>query len=484
MAVISAMCRRIREKLQVTMSGLSRRSFLALTAAVAARPAFAALPASGETDIAIVGAGAAGIAAARRVAAAGKRFVLLEASDHVGGRCVTDTRTFGVPYDPGAHWIAVPDSNPVAKLAARAGVDLYPAPPDQRIRIGRRYARESEAEELIARISRSSRAIADAALGRLDVSCAEALPKELDGWRPTIAFMFGPYGCGAEIDEISAMDFAKSRERNDDAFCRQGFGTLLAKLAKDFPIEFSAPVTQINSARAVEVETPRGKITAGAVIVTASVGVLAAETIKFNPELPKRPLDALNKLRLGHYERIAVEIDGDLFGLDTDTVVIEKSKGFRTAAILANVGGTNLAYIDVGGRFARDLAARGKQELEAFALDWLAELYGSDIRSAVKRRHATGWDADPWTLGAASYATVGGQPSRGILAEPVHERIFFAGEAVHETLWGTVGGAWQSGERAADAALARLAGPPPPPPEPPKRPPPRRRPQQVKKRKK
>src|SRR6476620_7878927 len=107
----------------------SRRSFIAASAALASAPAFGAVSASGETDVAIVGAGAAGIAAARRVAAAGRRFVLIEASDHAGGRCVTDTRIFGVPFDRGAHWLHMPDINPVAKLSARSGLDLYPAPP-------------------------------------------------------------------------------------------------------------------------------------------------------------------------------------------------------------------------------------------------------------------------------------------------------------------------------------------------------------------
>src|SRR6476620_11351016 len=83
----------------------SRRSFIAGAAALASAPALGAVSASGETDVAIIGAGAAGIAAARKVAAAGRRFALIEASDHIGGRCVTDTRSFGAPFERGAHWI-------------------------------------------------------------------------------------------------------------------------------------------------------------------------------------------------------------------------------------------------------------------------------------------------------------------------------------------------------------------------------------------
>src|ERR1700733_11990649 len=138
------------------MSSLSRRSFLAASAAVAAGPSLGATGSLGDVDIAIVGAGAAGIAAARKIAAAGRRFALIEATDRIGGRCITDTTTFGVPFDRGAHWIHMPDINPVAKLASQAGLDIYPAPPGQRVRIGRRYAREGELEEYLAGLVRAN----------------------------------------------------------------------------------------------------------------------------------------------------------------------------------------------------------------------------------------------------------------------------------------------------------------------------------------
>ena len=81
------------------------------------------------------------------------------------------------------------------------------------------------------------------------------------------------------------------------------------------------------------------------------------------------------------------------------------------------------------------------------------------MKKAVKRTHATQWAFAPHVQGAFSAASVGGQPSRRILmTEPLRDRVFYAGEAAHETLWGTVGGAWESGERAADLAL-KLLGP-------------------------
>jgi monoamine oxidase len=80
------------------------------------------------------------------------------------------------------------------------------------------------------------------------------------------------------------------------------------------------------------------------------------------------------------------------------------------------------------------------------------------VKSSVKRRHAMRWNNEPWVLGAASAAVPGGQSARKVLMEPLAGRVFFAGEAVHETLWGTVGGAWDSGERAADAVVKMFGG--------------------------
>ena len=91
-----------------------------------------------------------------------------------------------------------------------------------------------------------------------------------------------------------------------------------------------------------------------------------------------------------------------------------------------------------------------------FAADWLAGLFGSDIKKAIKRSHATRWNNEPLALGAFSAAAPGWQGARRTLMSRAERRLV-AGEAVHETLWGTVGGAWDSGERAADAILHRLA---------------------------
>jgi monoamine oxidase len=440
------------------MSAVNRRFFLAGAATVAACPVLAAPMVQPDFDVVIVGAGAAGIAAARRIAAAGHKYVVLEASDRWGGRCFTDRRTFHIPYERGARWIYMPNANPITTLAIKTGLDIYAVSPGQRLRVGRRNAREGEMEDFLANLLRCNRAISDATTrGSVDVSCAQALPKDLGDWGPTIEYVLGDLGRGKALSNISAMDFAKSAEREVAAVCRQGLGTLLGKLAFGSPIQFSSPVTRIQwGGRLVEAETRGTVITARAAIVTASTGVLASRKINFQPGLPARHAEAIGKLALGSYERVAIEFAGNPLGLQSDELVFEKAAHPRTAALLANVSGSRLSVIDVAGKLAADLAEDGEAALTTFAVDWLAGLFGSDLKRAIKRTHATRWVKEPWVLGAFSAASPGGQWARTALSESLSERLWFAGEAVHETLWGTVGGAWEAGERAADAAIKRL----------------------------
>ncbi len=201
-------------------------------------------------------------------------------------------------------------------------------------------------------------------------------------------------------------------------------------------------------------ETPSGKIAARAVIVTVSSNVLAAGSIRFAPDIPKRQLDAAAKLSLGSFDHIALQLPGNPLGLARDDIIIEQSNSTRTALLFANMEGSSLCSIDVAGSFGRDLSAQGEPAMVAFAVEWLTKLFGSEVgrRQEIER---DALERSPFTLGAMSSAVPGGQGSRRILTEPAG-CMFFAGEATHETQWGTVDGAWESGERAAEAALRKI----------------------------
>ena len=439
------------------MSRLSRRSFLAASAALVTAPALSIPSSAAEVDVVIVGAGAAGIAAARRIAAAGRSFRLFEASNRIGGRCAIDTKIFGVPYDLGAHWIHNPDSNPLVAAAAQSGLDVYPSPRAQTLRVGSRNARDSELETFLAAILKSHRALGELGKAKTDFPASRLLPKDLGDWQATMEFMYGPLATGKDLKDISAFERVRAVERDSDSFCRQGYGALLTRLAAGLPVQLSTPVGMIYwGGNALAVDTPKGNLLTRAVILTVSPSVLASDSIEFMPTLPKRQNDAAEKLALGSYDHIAFEMPGNPLDLQRDDMVFEQSSGPRTAALLANVGGSSLHLVEVGGQFGRELAKNGESAMIDFGREWLVSLFGSDVKNAIKRSHATNWSADPLALGAMSAPGIGHSDARKILLEPIGGRIWLAGEALHETQWGTVNGAWESGTRAAEAVLRKF----------------------------
>lgn len=437
------------------MSKLSRRSFIAgLLAAPALRLEGAG---AADVDVVVVGAGAAGIAAARRLAAAKRSVRLIEAGSRIGGRCATDTARFGVPFDRGAHWIHNPDRNPLVKLAPD-GLDVYPAPRGLSMRVGPRDARDGELENFLAGLVRARRAFGEAVRAKTDVPASRALPPDLGTARHTVEFVAGPLARGKDLGELSAVDLGRAAVRDGDAFCRQGYGTLLARLGAGLPVTLENPVGAVAWTRGPGVDSKRGTLIGRAVILTVSTNVLTSDRFEFFPPLPKRQRDAAEKLALGSYDHIALDLPGNPLGLLKDDMMFELARGKRTAALLANVSGTGLHMVEVAGSFGRELSAQGEPAMIDFAREWLASLFGSSVKSAIKRAQATRWNENPLALGAMSAAAPGAADARKVLMEPLGGRVWFAGEAVHETKWGTVEGAWESGERAAEAVLRHLGG--------------------------
>lgn len=441
---------------------MSRRSLLAASMLAAGAGEGRAQPSGGmpsEVDVVVIGAGAAGIAAGRRIAAAGRSVAILEARDRVGGRCLTDTVTFGVPMDLGAHWIHAPVDNPLVPLARAAGFALYDDAARQRLVVKGRNPREGEWEAFASALTRTQRAILEAGEAGREVALSEVVPGDLLDWRPTIDFLKGPWDSGKEMSEISCVDYYNALE-TQDLFCRQGYGAILAKLAEGLPVRLATAVTRIDwSGRGVNVETPAGTIRGRAAVVTASTAVLASGAIRFAPAIPKRQLDAIQALSCGAYEHLIVHLPDNPIDAKPDQAFVVKADTTATAKALARIGGSDWWYLDIGGRFARDLAAAGPAAMKAFAAEFIGNEFGPHARRAMGDVHVTSWTTDPFIRGAWSVAGPGATPQRLRLAEPVGQRLAFAGEATDEGLWGTVGGAWASGERAADQVLRWLAPP-------------------------
>jgi monoamine oxidase len=439
------------------MSGLNRRSFLAGSTALLAAPALRFGHAASDVDVAIVGAGAAGIAAARRLIAGKASVALFEAGKRIGGRCVTESALFGVPFDMGAHWLFEPSSNPLVSLAPATGLKIYPAPRGLGMRVGPREARAGELETFLSQLVHAGRALAEAARSKTDVPAARALPPDLGSWRSTVAFALGPYVCGKPLDKVSARDLARGGGRDIAAFCREGYGALLARLAAGLPVRLSDPVTLVNWHRyGADVYTAIGRLRARAVIVTVSTNALADGKLEFKPALSRRYLQAANDLSLGSYDHIGLMMPDNPLGLRQDDLVFEQVSGPRTAALLANISGTALHTVTVAGGFGRELAQQGEAAMVEFAREWLGMQFGANVKDKIAGSYATRWNMEPYVLGAMSAATPGNADARRALRARLGGRVWFAGEATHETKWGTVAGAWEEGERAALAALDQL----------------------------
>jgi monoamine oxidase len=419
-----------------------------------AQPALTAPP-SDETDVVVVGAGAAGIAAARRLLAAGLSVAVIEARDRVGGRAVT-VGLRGHPVDLGAHWLHAGRSNPLVKLGLAVGEPLRRAPQESHLVIGRRMARPAERAAFGRAFDLADRALTQAARAETDRPAATALPL-LGPWRERIATVHGLLS-GRSLGEVSLHDFP-SLEYSDNFFVRGGFGAYVARLAAGLPIRLGAAVRAVDwSGQGVRVTCDAGQMRARAALVTAPMPVLQSGAIRFTPALPNPARDAVNGFLAGVYEHVVLHWPGSPFrGPDRLASIV--GGRFKPPGLLARIDGTPFHYFELDHPTAAPIERRGAAAAGRFARAVLAEHLGHGALAGLSIPAVTEWRRDPLSLGSWAVVPPGRYAIRDDLKDPVGDRIWFAGEALSRAQWGTVGGAWQEGERAADAMIAHLGAP-------------------------
>lgn len=437
---------------------LTRRAFLTGAAALplAGLGAARALgQTSGPVDVVIVGAGAAGIAAARKVAAAGLTYALLEATTRPGGRAVTDTALFGRPVDLGAFRLYDAASNPLVTLGTQAGAPLYAAPDAARLYIKGREAGEGDYEDFVAALRQGERAIGAAGDAARDLPAARVMP-DLGPWRQTVGFVLGPHTCARDLDQVSTVDFSRAEPRDAGVLIRSGVGAFLSSLAAPLAVRFDTAATSIDlGPRLAQVGTRKGNVLGRFCILATPPSMITSGKLRI--ALPTRYRGAVEKITLGAYDHILFEWPGNPLGLpDDETLQIQADT--RPFALVARLGGTDLHVMEVGGSLAADLAAGPPQAGASFLKEALTRTFGATLASKVGKVHHTRWSREPFALGAWSCALPGAGNLRRAFTEVVNGRLAFAGEHAHETLWGTLHGAWASGERAADQAIRALAG--------------------------
>ncbi len=416
-------------------------------------------------DVAILGAGAAGITAARRLLALGLSVVLIEARDRVGGRALT-ARLAGQAVDLGAHWLHAADDNGLVREARRLGLPLFDAPQEPRLILGARGADALETRAFHEAWAEVDDAIAEIGAGR-DLAPASAaldrLGPRAQPWRAVLAFAHGPFACGASLDAIGAADFAAARD-DLDLFVAGGYGALVARLADGLPVALATRATRIDwSGREVRVETDSGTLAARALVVTVPVPILArGDTargdIVFDPPLPAPTRDALAALRPASYEHVVLAWPGGPLREAANTTVAFDGDAEANLGLLANFDGGVLHYADLGGALVGRLGS--PQARAGFVRESLGARFGRDAVADLRVLHASGWGEDPLSACAWTIAPPGAHGARAVLRDPIGGRILLAGEATSSTLWGTIGGAWAEGERAAREVAGMLAGMP------------------------
>jgi monoamine oxidase len=426
---------------------ISRRGFLAgaATFGIAGR-AFAAA----EFDVAIVGAGAAGLAAAKELRKAGRSFVVLEARSRIGGRAYTDD-TLGIPFDAGAQYIHWAERNPWKKIADELKVPLEEdtssgipvvfangvrMPDDERARRRSAFSRIWQALE--AGVS-ADRSFADAVKG--------ASP-EIVGAAGGIT----QFALGEDPERVSIADYDQLWA-GDDYLVPGGYGALVTRWGADVPVRLSTPVSAIRwGGRGVVLETAAGSLTAGAAIVTAPIGVLKTGGIRFTPELPAPLQDAFDGLGMGAYTKLALKIDRarvePLETTDYIELVDSSAVSFEFWPF-----GRDLCLVMLGGDHARKLCEAGEGAAIDFATARLSGMVGGHIRQAIGGGRLAAWWTDPYARGSYSVARPGRVAARQALRQPVGGKVFLAGEASAGGGAMTVGGATLEGQRVARAVL-------------------------------
>jgi monoamine oxidase len=409
-----------------------------------------------DTDVVVIGAGAAGIAAGRRLQELGKRFVIIEASDRVGGRVHTDT-SLGDPFDAGAAYIHFSGHNPWAEIAREVGVD---AAGGYRLWRGSRAFRngipltDDEARERWQAASKVSDAFADVS-ERWDESFAAAVEDEsravIDVAR-TRALL----ATGEEPQFVSVADFERL-DGGSDLVVREGYGTLVSRYAEGLPVRFGVRAEEIDwSGAGVRIVTNQGTIRARGVIITVSVGVLQSGRMKFTPRLPRETLDAIGGLRMGALSKLALRLEGDRFGFEPHAFLQEVADPAKITSFEMWPFERNLVLAVFGGDYARDLGRRGEAAATEEMLDRLVKMAGGNVRKAFKGSKLWAWPENPYSLGSYSVALPGRMRAREALAKPVGDKLWFAGEASAGAGSMTAGGASLAAREAVRQLAAKL----------------------------
>jgi monoamine oxidase len=404
----------------------------------------------GVFDVAVVGAGAAGVGAGRRLAGSGLSFVILEAKDRVGGRAHSLTGRSGAGIDLGCGWLHSADRNPWVSIAEQEGFQIDRSRPAWERRLTGVNLSKAEAEDFHRTFEAFEARLAQA-VDEPDQPASNLVDGDFSRWRPLLDAFSGAYN-GAPLRNISVHDYAAYQPTDENWRVLEGYGALVVRAAEGLPILLEAAVSRIDRRSApIGLTTARGMVLARRLIVTTPSTVLA-EALDFEPALPDVQAAAA-ALPLGHVDKCFLAL-AEPEALPLEQMISGRVDTADTGSYTLRPFGRPMVEGFFGGDLAGALELEGPGAFTAFATDELVGLFGSDLRRGLRPLAESRWACDPFIRGAYSHAKPGQAGARAILRRPVEDRIFFAGEACSAHDFSTAHGAYETGLAAADAVIA------------------------------
>jgi monoamine oxidase len=406
---------------------------------------------NGHVEVVIIGGGAAGVAAGRRLYEAGIDCLVVEARARLGGRGWTIIDLAGVALDLGCGWLHSADRNPWRRIADEQGYSIDKTPPPwgrPSIPVG--FA-PSEQQAYFDAI-RAFYARLDAAAANDSDGPAAALLEPGSRWNNLINAV-STYVSGTELDRVSVRDFDRYADSGINWRVVEGYGATIATYGKSLRIALEAPVHRIDhSGRRLKIETAKGTITTEQAIVTVPSTVLAESEFLFTPTLPEKT-EAARSVPLGLADKLFLSLDrAEEF--EKDSRLFGRTDRTGTGTYHFRPFGRPQIEAYFGGKLAADLERNGLLAFFDFAASELVGLFGSAFASRIKPIHMHCWGLDPFSRGSYSCALPGRADCRSTLAAAVDDRLFFAGEACSSNDFSTAHGAWFSGAHAAEQVIA------------------------------